>query len=1030
MYKKSLVVISIFLTVIVCLIACGLFYLLQDLRYYSEYALRPIADKTGFRISFGDISWRFSMGLGVSVNNLKIIHAASHTTVLESSKNYIRLQLFPLLQKKIVISKIIFDAPRIMLIRDQNGSWPFDISSFKTASTGTAFSFMVNRCLIHDGTVTFEDRLRHTRLQLQKVNFEVGKHLLTKKFVYSFSAERESKECSTRVSSSGTISLSTGVSFPDNITGFGTLVMQKLNLSDYTPYVTHWFSGFIAEGIVDAHLEYAVTSSGLETDGWIRTEPLILHPPDKPSVHFKQFFYRGNALARNASVTLRNFELSLPGLSLRGTAAVNGLPHAPCINAQISTNPIAVQTIKQILPQRTVQPGTMDIFGNIADGAVAFKNLSLKTGFNTDHAMTLEALDGQGELHNVKIIITDTLPQCKLEHGAFKITKEQLTLSNIAAQWLPNDSHIINGVIRQPFDNAVVDARVTSTSSADVLADLVRSIFPDSASTIKQWFVPGTGIINITSQIQYPFTARHRAQLTAAVDLGNLNYTIGEYVRKPFGVPNVLTIKTAFAPGKFPEVIDCVYTLHENKLVLSGSCKNLKEPISAAYQFRDMDVSQMQLLFLPPKLQCSAVINGSGSITIPLVPFPVPNITGNLSVNGLTLQRTGDNLPRVTLNAEGTFHGNKLHVATASGSWGKSRLMCSGDFIYSTDPQAHFSADVAYLDLDDFIETVIIFKKMFTTNSNPAQPLVVPGPTEKTFFRRLVMNAPAHVHQGEFLSWRFAEGTTVISLKDGIMTYGDIKLQAYQGLITGSVVHDFSQPGIYRLTLQPTATGIEFEEFLPELKENNVITGKIDLTGSYTSQFQRDFEIVPHMEGWFKVFMKNATLGKFTVISKIFSLLNLSEMIKLRMPDVLSQGMPLDTVTGTFMMKNGVAHTENLFIKSPAMNLSAVGDIIFPRKEIDFIVGVQPLETIGKILGSIPIAGKILTGENKSITVSYFQVSGPYTEAAVKPIPVESLSRGVIAIFKRLYNLPQEILYPNSKKDNNPPHANLHTAPN
>jgi hypothetical protein len=99
------------------------------------------------------------------------------------------------------------------------------------------------------------------------------------------------------------------------------------------------------------------------------------------------------------------------------------------------------------------------------------------------------------------------------------------------------------------------------------------------------------------------------------------------------------------------------------------------------------------------------------------------------------------------------------------------------------------------------------------------------------------------------------------------------------------------------------------------------------------------------------------------------------------------------------------------------MNLSAVGDLNFARKEINLIVGVQPLETVGKLLGSIPIAGKILTGENKSITVSYFQVSGPYVDASVKPVPVESLSQGVKALINRFYNLPQEILNPGKKQE-------------
>ncbi len=41
-------------------------------------------------------------------------------------------------------------------------------------------------------------------------------------------------------------------------------------------------------------------------------------------------------------------------------------------------------------------------------------------------------------------------------------------------------------------------------------------------------------------------------------------------------------------------------------------------------------------------------------------------------------------------------------------------------------------------------------------------------------------------------------------------------------------------------------------------------------------------------------------------------------------------------------------------MKSPAMNLSAVGDLNFARKEINLIVGVQPFGNRGKTAGQHP----------------------------------------------------------------------------
>jgi hypothetical protein len=68
------------------------------------------------------------------------------------------------------------------------------------------------------------------------------------------------------------------------------------------------------------------------------------------------------------------------------------------------------------------------------------------------------------------------------------------------------------------------------------------------------------------------------------------------------------------------------------------------------------------------------------------------------------------------------------------------------------------------------------------------------------------------------MSWHFTDGTTRITIKDGVMNYGNINLHAYKGILNGAVIHDFSQPGTYRLTFLPDAKGIQFEDFLPELQ--------------------------------------------------------------------------------------------------------------------------------------------------------------------------------------------------------------------
>ncbi len=134
------------------------------------------------------------------------------------------------------------------------------------------------------------------------------------------------------------------------------------------------------------------------------------------------------------------------------------------------------------------------------------------------------------------------------------------------------------------------------------------------------------------------------------------------------------------------------------------------------------------------------------------------------------------------MNAKGFFNGDKLHVTQAIGSFGLTTASCSGDFMYGGDPLGQFKADVSWLDLDDFIETVIKIKKSFSAPEGSSAPPPISAPGEKPFFRRFVLDAPSTVKNGKFMSWHFTDGTTRITIKDGVMTYGNINLHAYQGI--------------------------------------------------------------------------------------------------------------------------------------------------------------------------------------------------------------------------------------------------------
>ncbi|HRY37960.1 MAG TPA: hypothetical protein P5347_04500, partial [Smithellaceae bacterium] len=73
-------------------------------------------------------------------------------------------------------------------------------------------------------------------------------------------------------------------------------------------------------------------------------------------------------------------------------------------------------------------------------------------------------------------------------------------------------------------------------------------------------------------------------------------------------------------------------------------------------------------------------------------------------------------------------------------------------------------------------------------------------------------------------------------------------------------------------------------------------------------------------------------------------------------------------------------------------------------------IGIQPLQTVDKIVSNIPVVGWILTNDTKSLITLYFQAQGKRSDPTVNAISVSSMSKGVLDIFKKLFQLPEKLI--------------------
>jgi autotransporter translocation and assembly factor TamB len=189
--------------------------------------------------------------------------------------------------------------------------------------------------------------------------------------------------------------------------------------------------------------------------------------------------------------------------------------------------------------------------------------------------------------------------------------------------------------------------------------------------------------------------------------------------------------------------------------------------------------------------------------------------------------------------------------------------------------------------------------------------------------------------------------------------------------------------------------------------EQREITGRVSLAGAVSSDADATTGPAESLTGSLSLRMRDGLIGRYTVLAKMLALLNLADLVEAQGPDLTSRGMPYQQITADFKIERGHARTENLVLKSPAVRMTAAGSIDLAAKTVDMAVGVQPFQNVDRIVSSIPVAGWLLTGKEKSVVVAYFKVSGPLRDPQVSSVPVKSVGRDVFGILQNLLALPE-----------------------
>jgi uncharacterized protein YhdP len=259
--------------------------------------------------------------------------------------------------------------------------------------------------------------------------------------------------------------------------------------------------------------------------------------------------------------------------------------------------------------------------------------------------------------------------------------------------------------------------------------------------------------------------------------------------------------------------------------------------------------------------------------------------------------------------------------------------------------------------------------------------------------------------EGTLYGMKFQKATALIVPTPERLLFHPLNFSVGEGYCTTQVLVDFS--GSHPLLrVSGHAENVDAYAVYNELLHRKSI-----LRGTLRGDFYLQGELgkpgfLPTSYGHFNVTVRDGVMRHSPVLGTVFSLLNVSQLFSMELPDVSGEGVPFSRLTIDARLDKGILSSDDLVIDSNAMSMSYVGQADMIRDRLDLLLVVKPLGTIDKVVSNLPIAGWILGGKERALITAQFKVTGPAEQPEVEAIPISAISKGVLGIFQRTLSLP------------------------
>ena len=189
-------------------------------------------------------------------------------------------------------------------------------------------------------------------------------------------------------------------------------------------------------------------------------------------------------------------------------------------------------------------------------------------------------------------------------------------------------------------------------------------------------------------------------------------------------------------------------------------------------------------------------------------------------------------------------------------------------------------------------------------------------------------------------------------------------------------------------------------------REQVKMTGTLDLSGQVSGQ-GRFNELIAVLQGPLNVTFSNGTIQQDKVLARTLEVLNVTEIVKGRLPNLSSEAFAYKKITVQGEFDQSKLLIRKLEMDGETLDALGEGEIDLVEQSVDLELLAAPFQTVDTVVKNIPGVNYLMAGSLVAIPVS---IKGPLDDPQVKVMSATSIGSSLLRLGERTIKSPLKLI--------------------